>query len=250
MQVVDGRRVKYDSDEEFYSHQAKCPHFYDVNRIIRRRTAEAIRFFLLGGTLTHTVPPVTRSDPGFSPDMRFLDIGCADGWSLTYVNKGCPERGSFSRPAKRFHDTCGLELIHEVAEYAQKKGRNVRQGDIRRLVLEENAFDAIYTRHCLEHLDDPFAVLKNVERMLKPGGNLMAIVPLEERDINADRSVHSYQFRDDADLANLVRAAGLTVVQSFRRNGYTFRMRKYWYRLRAPIRQAEPELWVIAAKRK
>ncbi|MHC4517778.1 MAG: class I SAM-dependent methyltransferase [Planctomycetota bacterium] len=248
MQVIEGKRVKYDSDEEFYAHQAKRPHFYDKNRIMRGRIAEALRFFLFGGTLKYTDPLATRPDPDFSPDMRFLDIGCADGWSLTYLNKGCPEGFAVSRPEKRFRNTCGVELIREVAEYARRKRRNVIQGDIRHLVIGESAFDLIYTRHCLEHLDDPLATLKNINQMLTPGGHLLAIVPKEEQDLNMDRSVHSYQFRGDEDLADLVRAAGLTVTQSFRRNSYTYRKRKYWYRLFPPVRQMERELWVLATK--
>lgn len=248
MQVLEGKRVEYDSDEEFYAHQAKRPHFYDKNRIMRVRIGEALRFFLFGGTLTHTDPPVTRPDPDFSPDMRFLDIGCADGWSLSYVSRGCPEKFALSRPKKRFRHTCGIELVREVAAYGRRKGRNIIQGDIRRLDVEESAFDLIYTRHCLEHLDDPLAILTKINTMLAPGGHLLAIVPRESQDLDVDRSVHSYQFRDDDDLADLARAAGLTVTQSFRRNRYSYRKRKYWYRLLPPVRWTEPELWVFATK--
>ena len=248
MQVIEGKRVEYDSDEEFYARQAKRPHFYDKNRVMRARIGEALRFFLFGGTLKYTDPLIVRPDPEFSPDVNFLDIGCADGWSLTYLNKGCPEGFAVSRPRKRFPNTCGIELVREVAEYGRRKGRNIIQGDIRRLALEESAFDLCYTRHCLEHIDDPLATLKSINKTLKPGGHLLAIVPKEETDLDMDRSVHSYQFRADEDLADLARAAGLTVSQSFRRNEYTYRKRKYWYRFPPPVKQMEPELWVFATK--
>jgi len=55
-------------------------------------------------------------------------------------------------------------MIHKLVEYAQSKGRNVIQGDIRHLVIEENAFDLIYTRHCIEHLDDPLLALERFKQ--------------------------------------------------------------------------------------
>jgi len=248
MKVIDGRRVTYDSDEEFYAHQARRSKPSDNNRVVKGRIAEALRFCMLGGQLKYTDPPVRRANPDFSPDIRILDIGCGDGWSLEYLKKGCPDGFVLSLPKKRFRNTCGIEMIHTVVEYAQTKGRNVIQGDIRRLLIETDAFDLIYTRHCLEHLDDPLLALKNIAKMLKPKGTLLAIVPKEDKDLNPEKSVHSHQFRNDDDLVHLATGAGLTVIDSFRRDGYTYRKRKYWYRLSRRPRYMSPELWVFATK--
>lgn len=246
MKVIEGKRVTYDSDEEFYARQAIRSKRADDNRVVKGRIAEALRFCILGGQLKYTDPPIQRSDPGFSSDIRILDVGCADGWSLEYLARGCPEGFALLPAKKRFRNTCGVEMIHTVVEYAQARGRNVIQGDIRRLVIEADAFDLIYTRHCIEHLDDPLAALKNIAKMLKPKGTLLAIVPKEDKDLNPEKSVHSYQFRDDDDLAHLVAEAGLTVTNSFCRDGYTYRKRKYWYRLSRRPRYMGPELWVFA----
>jgi SAM-dependent methyltransferase len=248
MKVIEGKRVAYDSDEEFYAHQARRSKRSDNNRVVKGRIAEALRFCMLGGQLKYTDPPVERGDPGFPTDIRILDVGCGDGWSLDFLAKGCPEAFALFPPKKGFRNACGIEMIHSVVEYAQSKGRNVIQGDIRRLVTEADAFDLIYTRHCIEHLDDPLAAIKNIAKMLKPKGTLLAIVPKEDKDLDPEKSVHSYQFRDDDDLARLATRAGLTVTESFRRNGYTYRKRKYWYRLSRRPRYMGPELWVFATK--
>ncbi len=248
MKVIEGKRVMYDSDEEFYAHQARRSKRHDNNRLVKGRIAEALRFCILGGKLDYTDPPIERDDPNFAPDIRILDIGCEDGWSLEYLKRGCPDGLALFPPKKRFRNTCGIEMIHKVVEYAQRKERNVIQGDIRYLVIEENAFDLIYTRHCLEHLDEPLKALRNITKMLKPGGTLLAIVPKENQDINPQKSVHSYQFRNDDELARLVTNAGMTVTQSFCRNEYTYRKRKYWHRLSPPLRYMGPELWVLATK--
>lgn len=248
MKVIEGKRVTYDSDEEFYAHQARRSKRRDNNRLVKSWIAEALHFCMLGGKLNYTNPPVERAEPNFPPDIRILDVGCEDGWFLTYLKKGCPDSFTLFPPKRSFCNACGIELIHRVVEYAQKKGRNVIQGDIRYLVIEENAFDLIYTRHCLEHLDKPLQALKNITKMLKPGGTLFAIVPKENQDLNPQESVHSYQFRNDNELAHLVTIAGLTVTQSFCRNEYTYRKRKYWYKLSARLRRTGPELWVLATK--
>lgn len=248
MKVIEGKRVAYDSDEEFYAHQARRSKRSDNNRVVKGRIAEALRFCMLGGQLKYTDPPVRRADPDFSPYIRILDVGCGDGWSLEYLKRGCPEGFVLSAPKKRFRNVCGIEMIHPVVEYAQAKGRNVIQGDIRRLVIETDAFDLIYTRHCIEHLDDPLSALKNIAKMLKPKGTVLAIVPKEDEDLNLEKSVHSYQFRNDDDLVHLVASAGLTVTNSFRREGYTYRKRKYWYKLSHRLRYMSPELWVFATK--
>jgi SAM-dependent methyltransferase len=248
MKVIEGKRVTYDSDEEFYAHQARRSKRHDNNLLVKGRIAEALQFCIFGGKLDHTDPPIERADPNFTPDIRILDIGCGDGWSLEYLKRGCSDSFTLFGPKKKFCNACGIEMIHKVVEYARRKERNVIQGDVRCLVIEENAFDLIYTRHCLEHLDDLPGALMNITKMLKPGGTLFAIVPKESEDINPQKSVHSYQFRNNDELASLVTKAGMTITQSFCRNEYTYRKRKYWHRISPRLRYMGPELWVLATK--
>lgn len=248
MKIIEGKKVIYDSDREFYSRQVQGAKPHDNDRIVKARIAEALHLLMFGGKLDYTQPPVERTDPNFASDIRILDVGCRDGWSLTYLKKGCPDGFSFFTPEKRFNNTCGLELSHATVKYARSRGRNVIQGDIRKLVIEENAFDVIFTRHCLEHLDKPLDALKNIAKMLKPGGTLLAIVPRESQNINPEKSLHSYHFCNNNDLVDLVDAAGLKITDSFHRAEYSYRKRKYWYKLSARLRCMGPELWVFATK--
>ena len=43
--------------------------------------------------------------------------------------------------------------------------------------FEENTIDKIYIDNCLEHLDSPMNVMEEIHRILKPGGQLLVIVP-------------------------------------------------------------------------
>lgn len=238
----------YDSDEEFYSRQILGARPHDKDRLVRARIAEALRFLMFGGKLDGTEPLAERAEPSFSPGVRILDVGCRDGWSLEYLKKGCTYGFRAFGRKKRFRNGRGIELSHETVEYARAKGRNVVQGDIRNCMLGENAFDVIFTRHCLEHLDNPLQALENIRRMLKPEGVLLAIVPKEDRQIHPEKSLHSYRFCSDQELAELVAAAGLIVTGHFRRNEYFYQKRKYWYKLSTRPRRMGPELWVLAAK--
>jgi SAM-dependent methyltransferase len=248
MQVVNGRRVVYNSDEEYYLRQVSGSRPRDTKPVRKAPIAEALRFLMVGGSLDHTTPPVTRADPGFGPGVRFLDVGCRDGWSLTCLQKGLYRGWTHAICAKRFPDVSGMELCRETVQYAQSRGRIVTRADVRKQRIADNAFDIVFTRHCLEHLDEPQKGLANIAAMLKPGGVLLAIVPKEDTPIDVQRSIHSYQFCADDDLANMVRAAGLDVFCHFRRDGHSYYLRSRWYKLKARLRHAEPELWVLARK--
>lgn len=249
MKVIDGKRVIYDSDAEFYQHQAPRSNPHDKHRPERDRNAELLHFLFCGGQLSHTDPAVVRENPNFPTDIRFLDVGCRDGWSLEYVNNGCPVLGiNLFKKRKKYPNTTGIELVSETVGYARRKRRNVVELDIRKSILEGPLFDVIYTRHCLEHIDDPLNALCNIVKMLKKGGIFFAVVPKEEHELDAEKSVHSYLFRKDNELAEMIEHAGLHVTQNIIRNTYSYRKRKYWYKLRAKLRSWGPELCVLATK--
>jgi 2-polyprenyl-3-methyl-5-hydroxy-6-metoxy-1,4-benzoquinol methylase len=96
---------------------------------------------------------------------KVLDIGCATGALLSELKK-------------RAWDTTGVEICKEEAAYAQKE----RSLDVRNLPLEENhfdpeGFDVVLASHLIEHLNDPGALVKEVSRILKPGGCFIITTP-------------------------------------------------------------------------
>lgn len=56
----------------------------------------------------------------------------------------------------------------------------------------DNTFDLIEASHVLEHLDKPFAVMKELHRLLKPGGKLIVKVPHFSRGFT--HAEHSHGF--------------------------------------------------------
>jgi SAM-dependent methyltransferase len=95
---------------------------------------------------------------------RVLDIGCATGALLARLR----ERG---------WNTCGVE-ISPSAEYA-RAGRGL---DVRSQALAENnfppdGFDLILASHLIEHLNDPASFVREVYRILRPGGHFLVSTP-------------------------------------------------------------------------
>ena len=94
-----------------------------------------------------------------------LDIGCATGTLLAKLrDKGW--------------ESLGVEISIPQAEY----GRQKRNLDIRNLPLEENSFpddhfDVVYASHLIEHLNNPSSFVREVYRILKPGGHFFVTTP-------------------------------------------------------------------------
>ncbi|MFP3043280.1 class I SAM-dependent methyltransferase [Treponema primitia] len=96
--------------------------------------------------------------------LRALDIGCATGALLEKLRD-------------RSWAVTGVE-ISPAAEYARKN----RSLDVRSLPLEENrfpdaGFDMVLASHLIEHLNDPSSFIREVYRILTPGGYFIVTTP-------------------------------------------------------------------------
>ena len=60
------------------------------------------------------------------------------------------------------HYAARFALPHEQVEY--------RTGSGEQLTLESGVVDLVVCTNCIDHTDDPWAVIRNIERVLKPGG--------------------------------------------------------------------------------
>ncbi|GHT67682.1 hypothetical protein FACS1894110_13610 [Spirochaetia bacterium] len=95
---------------------------------------------------------------------RVLDIGCATGALLVSLRD-------------RLWACTGVE-ISPSAEYARRE----RGLDVRSLPLEENhfpdsSFDLVLASHLIEHLNNPADFVKEVYRVLAPGGYFLVTTP-------------------------------------------------------------------------
>ena len=94
---------------------------------------------------------------------ELLEIGCNEGRNLEYY-----ERNGYS--------VSGVEINKRAAEIAIKKGHKVKITHINNLHLA-NKYDIIVLSNVLEHTLEPIEFLKDVYRLLKPGGEVWISLP-------------------------------------------------------------------------
>ena len=105
-----------------------------------------------------------------SDDMTILDCACGRGFYLNmyrYVS-GCR--------------LVGLELDGDVIRKAQRNVGHLpditlARGNIYRLPFPDDYFDGVILSEILEHIDNDVAGLREVRRVLKPGGVVAITVP-------------------------------------------------------------------------
>ena len=101
----------------------------------------------------------------YKSNTTLLDVGCGEGFFLFNASKAG-------------YVTKGVELSRDAARYARKEfGMDVEAKPLEELQLVENHFDVVTLWVVLEHVPYPLPLLKEVHRMLKPGGLLAVSTP-------------------------------------------------------------------------
>ncbi|HEV8367777.1 MAG TPA: class I SAM-dependent methyltransferase [Pyrinomonadaceae bacterium] len=120
-------------------------------------------------------------------DLQVLEIGCGLG----------TDGAQF---AKAGADYTGIDLTEAAVELAQKRFElfqlpgTFRAADAEQLDFPDNSFDLVYSHGVLHHTPDTAGAVKEVRRVLKPGG--LAEVMLYHRD--------SYNYRINISLLRRV----------------------------------------------
>lgn len=101
-----------------------------------------------------------------------LDVGCHSG---TFTAKILKRVGS-----KKVY---GIDISEQAISLAKKRipFGNFRVGDAQKLPFKSDFFEAAFCLEVLEHVDDPVAVLKEINRILKKGGYAVLLVPSDDR---------------------------------------------------------------------
>lgn len=99
--------------------------------------------------------------------QRVLDIGCAFGATGERLKR------------KGVKEVIGIEVDQRAYNEAKKRLDKVFFGDIEKMTLpfKDGYFDYIIYADILEHLVDPWSVLKRHKPLLKDGGQVIASIP-------------------------------------------------------------------------
>lgn len=107
----------------------------------------------------HRVLPYIREHR----NCRLLDIGC--GWDARFLKSVEPYIGS------------GVGVDFKAPELTEGKIRTERLTLQDRLPYADGSFDLVTMLAVLEHLAQPEAILREIQRVLRPGGQLVLTVP-------------------------------------------------------------------------
>ncbi|MGZ4766513.1 MAG: methyltransferase domain-containing protein [Ilumatobacteraceae bacterium] len=129
-----------------YSHG----HHESVLRSHRWRTAENSAAFLM---------------PYLRDGVSLLDVGCGPGSITADLARRIPSG-----------QVVGIDLPHDVIGAAQREfgAANLRYevGDVYALQFDAGSFDLVFAHQVLQHLGDPVAALREMRRVLRPGGHV------------------------------------------------------------------------------
>jgi 2-polyprenyl-3-methyl-5-hydroxy-6-metoxy-1,4-benzoquinol methylase len=99
-------------------------------------------------------------------DNTILDVGCGEGIMLEKLTKRYPHK-----------NIIGLDTIPENIQICSKFGLPVQLGDLYHLDFHNNSIDVVILMEVIEHLAAPDQAIKEIHKVLKPGGKLIIIFP-------------------------------------------------------------------------
>jgi len=109
----------------------------------------------------------TIDDLSIQPNDQLLEIGYGTGQALYYASKRLAQG-----------KIIGLDHSETMREVAARRNREeigrkkveLRVGDARHLDFPDQSFDKVYSIHCIYFWEEPDAVLKEINRVLRKGG--------------------------------------------------------------------------------
>jgi ubiquinone/menaquinone biosynthesis C-methylase UbiE len=103
-------------------------------------------------------------------DQRLLDIGCGTALFMSRVLEKSPDM-----------TVCGVDLSGKMLDHATKrllawpKQTSVTRGDSARLPFADSTFDVVTCSHSFHHYPNQRAAVREMFRVLKPGGRAMIV---------------------------------------------------------------------------
>ena len=133
---------------------------------------------------------------------KVLDVGCGQGVALELFKS---RKLSF----------VGITLNSEDVQVCRQKGYEVYEMDQSFLDFNDEEFDFIWCRHCLEHSIFPFFTLTELFRVLKQKGYLYIEVPAPDTTAGHQNNKNHYSVLGRGMWLALIKRSGFIVLEMF-----------------------------------
>jgi len=95
---------------------------------------------------------------------KILDVGCGTGANLLMLSE--------------YGDAEGVDISEDALAFCRERGLDkVRLGAGEQLPYDDGTFDLVTAFDVVEHMDDDLAGLREMRRVLRPGGRVLLFVP-------------------------------------------------------------------------
>lgn len=177
-------------------------------------------------------------------NKKTLDVGCSDGLYLQDLSPS----------------SMGIEQMPRLADMGRERGLNVIKGDVMTVLkgLPRGSFEAVLFSHVMEHMENPIASLRLINRVLVYGGALILGLPLEHccvRDIKKNyfggTHLYSFSIRNAKQLLSITGFRNRSVIYQLPKGDCLFsdKINKIWNTLPFPLKgYFSGSYWIIAEK--
>lgn len=134
-------------------------------KFMRKLYALSVKHSFIFKTFLFPLSPFVRG-VNIIPNTKYLDVGCGGGQFLF-------ETKILNSTAEYY----GVEPGNFDKEDVKKHGLNVFKGTLEEAHYPDDYFDVVTMNHVFEHVHNPSETMKELRRVLKPGGTLILAVP-------------------------------------------------------------------------
>ena len=115
---------------------------------------------------------------GVRPGDRLLDLGCGFGrHAFEAARRGASVVALDAGPEEVAQVRATLGAMVDAGELAADDTASAVQGDALALPFAEATFDRVIASEVLEHIPDDIAAMRELARVLRPGGSMAVTVP-------------------------------------------------------------------------
>jgi ArsR family transcriptional regulator len=147
------------------------------------------------------------------PRLEIADLGCGDGYLTIEAARFAAKVIAIDRSASALARAKQLAKRKSLSAHSSAK-IEWKRGELDRLPLKDASVDVALLSQALHHAASPAKAVAEAARIVRPGGRVL-VLDLREHDEQwvRDRLGDAWLGFDDAELARLMKIAGLTDVK-------------------------------------